>query len=319
VALTFYQESDSLIWKLIQQECPNYFTRSGQPNQEATNLFSLFKEDLLGLIDDYAELPLVDEFINSETGEVFEQETWDGETPIIYVEIDLLEKALTIRASLRLIAAKILDRLGFSEHIYGGERLTDTETDELLRIVYTSNWPEDRLELVQKIIFFVDAKNAVPFEEREKLQLTHASERSKELIAKIKSGEIQQINRRTDPAEETTMDPEAAVIKSIQDNEYKRDLFMMLTNAEQIGDTKTAELLLPVFETADYVVTEAVFQSIVNHIRQAGGKQLSVTTVEGGCQHPVPRYWNSEIGAHSELCRRPVPCEIHSKERIVLL
>jgi hypothetical protein len=279
---TFYQESDTVIWNLIKQECPNYFTKTGTPNREATMLYSLFKEDLIGLVDDYAEVPLVDEFINSESGDVYDLGTWDGETPIVYVEIDLLEKALTLRGSLRITAARVLDRLGFSGHIAGGERLTDAETDELLRLVYTSNWPEDRIELVQKIIFFVQEKNSAPFAEREARQLATASQLSKEFIAKIKSGEIKQINRKTDAATEQAMDPNAAIIKSIQDNPYKRDLFMMLTDAEQMGKAEIVELLLPVFETADYAVTEATFQAFINQVRQLqGGKHLNITTVEG--------------------------------------
>jgi len=312
---TFWQESDAVLWGTIKKECTNYFTREGKPNREATTLYNLIKEDLIGLVTDYAEVPLVDEFINSESGDVFEPETWDGETPIVYVEVDLLEKALTVRGSLRVIAAKVLDRLGFSDHIKSGERLTDAETDELLRIVYTSKWPDCRAELVQEIIFFVVAKNSVPFAERQAQQLADAAQVSKEFVAKIKSGEIKQINRHTDAPSETSTDPNAAVIKSIQDNPFKRDLFMMLTDAEQVGNTKVVAVLQPVFETADYVVTEQTFQALVNEIRaMQGGKTPFATTVaEGECEHVVPRYWNPEIGTYSELCRKHLPCPDHAE------
>jgi len=241
---TFVQESDETVWKLVRQECPNFFTREGKPNREASKLFNILKEDLVGLIDDYAEIPLADEWINSESNEVFEQDSWDNETPVIYLEVDQLEKALTVRGSLRVTAARILDRLGFSKHISGGERLTSAETDELLRMVYTSNWPDDRMELSLRIIQFVTAKNAVPFEEREKQQLMTASERSKEIIEKIKSGEIKQITRETDAGDATDdhtgLDAEAIesaqIIKDIQDNPYKRDLFFMLTDAEKLAE-----------------------------------------------------------------------------------
>jgi hypothetical protein len=340
---TFYQESDAIIWGFIKRECPNYFTREGAPNREATNLYNLIKEDLLGLIDDYAEVPFVDEFINSESGDVFEPSTWDGETPVIYVEIDLLEKALTVRGSLRVTAARILDRLGFSEHISGGERLTSAETDELLRIVYTSKWPDDRLALVTQIMFFIQTKNAIPFEQREREQLALASERSHEFIAKIKSGDVKQINRETDAPKEVSMDPEAAVIKSIQDNPYKRDLFMMLTDAENSAamiirhrenaivtaeergeqvdpailepsvEEKIATLLLPVFENADYFIDEQVFRNFVTKVRDIRqGKSYHPTqTVAGQCEAEVEPYWNSEVGAMSKICRKPLPCPIH--------
>jgi len=311
---TFHQEPGSVIWKAIHEFCPNWFTQEGKPNREATTLYDLLREDLVGLIDDYAQVPLVDEFVNSETGEVYEEDKWDGETPVIYVEVDLLEKALTLRGSLRVVAAKVLDRLGFSKYISGGERLTDAETDDLLRIVYTSNWPDDRLELVQRIVTFVTAKNAVPFAERQARQLALASGLSKELIAKIRSGEVQQINRRTDPADDSKMDPEAAIVKSIQDNPFKRDLFMIYTDAERAGDRRAVEILKPVFETADYVVTEQVFQSLVGMVRPMEVSQpLDVITVEGECQARVPRHWDADIGAFTELCRKPRPCLIHSE------
>jgi hypothetical protein len=320
---TFYQESDAIVWKLVQQECPNYFTRDGKPNREAKKLFSLLKEDLVGLIDDYAEVPLVDEFVNSESGDVFEEGSWDGETPIIYVEVDLLEKALTVRGSLRVTAARVLDRLGFSKHISGGERLTSSETDELLKMVYTSKWPDGRIELAQQIIFFVTAKNSIPFEEREKQQLTLASEKSKEVIEKIKSGETKQINRTTDPAEHTSdagLDTEAiesaTIIKEIQENPYKRDLFMMLTNAEQVGNTRVAQLLLPYFEHADIPMDETTFTNIVREVRvlqQQPEAHRSVTMMEqGSCSQEVEPYWNEEIGGYSKLCRKPLPCSVHS-------
>ncbi len=309
---TFYQEPGSVIWKAIHQECPNWFTKEGKPNREAATLYDLLREDLVGLIDDYAEVPLMDEFINSETGEVYEEDKWDGETPVIYVEVDLLEKALTVRGNLRIIAAKVLDRLGFSKYVSGGERLTDIETDELLRIVYTSNWPDDRLELVQKIVTFVIAKNAAPFAERQAKQLALASGQSKELIAKIKSGEIKQFNRHTDPADETSMDPQAAITKSIQDNPFKRDLFMIYTDAERGGDQATIDLLKPVFEDANYVVSEQVFQSLIGQIRYSE-PPLAVITAEGECHARVPRYWNADIGAFTELCRKPRPCPEHSE------
>ncbi len=346
---TFYHESDDTVWKLVQQECPNYFTREGKPNREATKLFNLLKEDLVGLVDDYAEVPLADEWINSESGDVFEQESWDGETPVIYLEIDQLEKALTVRGSLRVTAARILDRLGFSKHISGGERLTSAETDELLRIVYTSNWPDDRIELGLKIIQFVTSKNSIPFEERERLQLMTASERSKEIIEKIKSGEIKQITRETDKGDGEThegLDAEAIesaqIIKDIQDNPYKRDLFMMLADAENSASLaqrtrlntletaamrgeqadpsvlefteseKIVALLTPVFERGDYVVDEEVFTGLVRQVRAIqGGKRRATTTTEGGCEAEVPAYWNEEIHAYSKMCRKPRPCPVH--------
>ena len=364
VPKTFAQESDATIWSLVQLECPNYFTREGKPNREATKLFNLLKEDVVGLIDDYAEVPLADEWINSESSEVFDQEAWDGETPVIYLEVDQLEKALTVRGSLRVTAARILDRLGFSKHIAGGERLTSAECDELLKLVYTSNWPDDRIQLAQKIIFFVTAKNSTPFEEREHQQLMLASERSKEVIEKIKSGEIKQLTRETDAGDPTDdhtgLDAEAIesaqIIKDIQENPYKRDLFFMLTDAEKLAElhVRTREnaietarlsalehgvnayaedwkpeidsavlepteaeqivtLLAPVFERGDYAVDETTFMNLVRQVRALqGGKKRDTQVHQGLCEVGVEKYYNEEIGRYSQLCRKPLPCPVHT-------
>lgn len=357
VPKTFHQENDATIWSLVQQECPNYFYKNGKPNRDATKLFNLLKEDLVGLIDDYAEVPLANEWINSESHDVYEEEKWDGETPVIFLEVDQLEKALTVRGNLRVTAARVLDRLGFSKHIAGGERLTSAETDELLKIVYNSNWPDDRLELAKEIMFFVQAKNSTPFEEREHEQLMTASERSKEVIAKIKSGELKQISHETDAGEaesNTGLDAEAIesaqIIKDIQENPYKRDLFMMLADAEgaaalaiqrrenAIETAKAAEtedykpvvdpeiletspgekivaLLSPIFQRAYYVVDEPIFLKFVREVRAIqGGKRRDTVVEQGSCESKVPKYWNADIGAFSELCRQPLPCPIHLQE-----
>jgi hypothetical protein len=357
VPKTFHQEDDATIWNLVQQECPNYFYKNGKPNRDATRLFNLLKEDLVGLIDDYAEVPLANEWINSESHDVYEEDKWDGETPVIFLEVDQLEKALTVRGNLRVTAARVLDRLGFSKHIAGGERLTSAETDELLHIVYTSNWPDDRLELAVKIMSFVQAKNAIPFEAREREQLMTASERSKEVIAKIKSGELKQITKQTDAGEAEShvgLDAEAIesaqIIKEIQENPFKTDLFTMLVNAEasvaaensrfmkEVYDREPAlseeeleviehtrelvpadhivALLTPIFQQAGYVVDQQIFTDFVHQVRaiQGGGPRLATTVEQGGCEQKVPKYWNADIGAFSEMCRQPLPCPIHLQE-----
>lgn len=317
---TFYQESDDTVWRLIRQECPNYFTRDGKPNRDAQNLFNLFKVDLLGLVDDYAEIPLADEMVHVESGEVFEPDSWDGETPVIHLEVDCLEKALNVRGNLRVTAARILERLGFAKQIKEGEQLTDAEMDELLRIVYTSTWPDDRIELARDIMLFITAKESKPFAERQADQLRLALDDSKSYCEKIRSGEIQQINRYTEPGDKegvAGLDAEAIAeadrIRAIQDNPFKSDLFMILVNAEKAGNSRIAEILIPIFEDANYVVDERIFQAISNQIRivNEGQPLRDTVTVEGHCDREVTPYWNEEIGATSKLCRKPLPCPDH--------
>lgn len=270
---TFYQESDAVIWRLVKQECPNYFTLSGKPNREATQLYNLLKEDLLGLVDDYAEIPAVDEMVNMESGEVWEQDKWDNETPIVNLEIDQLEKALHVRAELRLTAWAILERLGFADKLKDETRLTDAESDELLRIIYTSNWPDGRTELAIKIMLFIERANQYSFEERQKEQLALASEDSKGMINQIKTGERVVLNRFSDPGESLeSLDPEAAITLSIQTNPYKRDLFMLYSWAETQAPfdkdcKKVVELLEPVFQSTSFDMTEDVFKDYLRQVR----------------------------------------------------
>jgi hypothetical protein len=287
---TLYQESDATLWRLIRQECPNYFTREGKPNREATTLYNLFREDLVGLVEDYAELPQVDEMVNVESGEVYVPELWDGETPIVNLEIDLLEKALTARAHLRLTAYNILERLGFMHKINEEQRLTDWERDELLRIVYTSRWPEERTDLALRLMTFIQKANRTPYEEREKEQLALISEASKLMVQEIKDGTRKVLNQNTDPGQSMeSIDPEAAIILSIQTNPYKADLFAIYAQAESrlIASNdgvceKIVDLLRPVFESTSFDISEDVFQRYIRQIRiLMGDCESGTTTIEG--------------------------------------
>jgi hypothetical protein len=287
---TFCQESDTTVWRLIRQECPNYFTREGRSNREATTLYNLFKEDLIGLIDDYAELPQVNEMVNSDSGEVYNAEQWDGETPIVNLEIDQLEKALNVRAHLRLTAWRILERLGFADKITAEQRLTDWERDALLFLIYSSHWPEDRTTLALEIQTFINNANSTPYREREVAQLNIASKASKNMIQEIKDGKRKVINQANDPGDTAeSMDPEAAIILSIQSNPYKTDLFSIFVQAEEraltFGDkvcAKIVTLLQPVFESTNFDVNEEVFQRYIRQVRSIiDGQEHTLTTIEG--------------------------------------
>ena len=232
------------------------------------------------------------------------------EQPIIALEVDLLEKALTVRASLRVMAAQILERMGFASKINEAAQLTDSEIDHLLSIVYTSDWPENRLAMVKNIIEFITNVNACPYEDRLQAQIYSAKIASKDTIGKIKSGEIQQINRFTDPADDQSLDPDAAAYRSIQENPYKRDLLDAYVRAERTGQTAVVEIIKPVFDSPAFVLDEDTFKTLVRQIR-AVYVAHETSVVAGECDAEVESYWNDEIKNTTKLCRRPTPCPVH--------
>ena len=142
---TLKDQPDETLWALIKQECPNYFSKEGKPNSIANRLFDLFRADLVGLIADYAVNPISDVEVELDSGDVFNQpiggDKWSGDklVPRVFLEVDILEKALTQRAVLRATAAKILRQIKFQKTLktMGDIKLTDIERDQLLRLVYT--------------------------------------------------------------------------------------------------------------------------------------------------------------------------------------
>jgi len=68
------------------------------------------------------------------------------------MEVENLERALTYRAELRVTAYQILNQLGIASQT--GE-LTDFERDTLLKIVYTSNFIDDKPGAVTKILGYL--------------------------------------------------------------------------------------------------------------------------------------------------------------------
>jgi len=232
------------VWALVKQECPNYFTREGKPNYIATRLFDLMKSDLLGMIDDYAETPLVDEWTLLDTGDIIEQNNNPDlldVPPQVFMEVDLLEKALTYRATLRATAAKILKQLGFDGYLdrlaekYPSHEplLTDGEMDTLLRMIYQSNWPSDKPLLVANLSNYVSQVLRDPYDVRLADQVSRASEQSKQVISDLKTGKAECINRYTDPGVEVPQDEHANLVEAIIKNPLKQGLFLIYAEAEK--------------------------------------------------------------------------------------
>lgn len=253
----FYAETDEVLWKYIHQECPNYFdNRDGLPNQRAKRLHDLFRADLLGLIEDYAEIALLQDWIKLSGGEKAEQADFLNveEEPIVWAEVDYLERALSMRASLRVSAVKVLQRSGLLKLLETNYDLTDAEIDEILKLVYQT--PYEKLhEIPAKVIAFANTR--VKEEPNTTKRMMHQcrcmSDDSKKLVAQIKTGDIKPLNV-TDEEEVRELSPEEKQIIAIQQNPYRLELFLMFAEAEKTGDIKTQDLIRPIIENTELEV-----------------------------------------------------------------
>ena len=280
---------EEMLWNLIKGECPNYFNKEGKPNGIATRLHDLFQADLLGLIADYAVTPLSDAFIELDTGDVIGQQVYAdqyGFVPNVFLEVDILEKALTQRAVLRATAAKILRQMGFhktiKEELGGDVRLTDIERDQLLRLIYTpkpiagitfdpgSNWfgylQAVRTEVTQ---FVKDIRaQGKSFEQREDEQLDIASLKAGRTFAALETGKLKPINQYTEPEVDVPLDQHAQILEKILKDPIRQELFLMWVDAERRGNDdnpsewdrlnmrKLHSILTPIFTDADFPLDE---------------------------------------------------------------
>ena len=307
--------NDETLWNLIKGECPNYFNKEGKPNAVATRLFDLFRCDLLGLIADYAITPISDVYIELDTGDIMGQQAYaaeNGRTPHVFLEVDILERALTQRAVLRATAAKILRQMGFQtvikETLGGDIRLTDIERDMLLRLIYepkevagitydpgTSWFGFLKVVKEQVTAFLKDIKNeGRTFEERQQEQLSRASSAAHVTFAKLETGEQPIINQFTEPEVDVPLDQHAQIMQEILKNPLKQELFMMWVEAEKrSGDDnpdytdrlnmrKMHSILTPVFTDPDFVVDEAAYGEYMAQADNLGLFLISgITELEG--------------------------------------
>ena len=291
--------SDDFLWAFIRRECPNYFSQGGSPNPLARRLFDLFRADLLGLIADYTPTPLVDAFIELETGDITTGVTED-EKPKVFLEADILEKALTYRATMRATAAKILKQVGIVAQLRSlpDPRLTDFERDHMLRMVYQSDWPDEKVPLVMNLMTYLSGVTRRPYEDRLREQLARASEDALEDCRDLQSGKLEPINQETEPAVETDLDPHAAVLESILRNPIKAELFLIWVGAEERGENgKTEEeklnmrrlnsILTPMFTDPEFELDEKKYWEYMDQANRLGyyGKptvQVVKETVLGG-------------------------------------
>jgi len=286
------------VWDLIRQECPNRaFDQGGYPNAYGNLMFALIRADLVGLVHDYAETPLIDSYVYLRDNGVVESveavatvDPHGQDAPRVLQEIDILEQALTHRATMRVTAYKLLKKIGFEHaigNLYGAVDLTDTERDELLRIVYMSDYPapdpditlpfrthEWETRIKQELLDYVASVVGRPIEEREAEQKAALSANSQNTVDGLVSGRVQPINSYTEPTAEIPQGEGedevmkyAAMMQAIMANEFKQELYLVLVEAEKQNDTAVIDLLTPVFHTPDYPLDERAFYNMLESIR----------------------------------------------------
>jgi hypothetical protein len=302
---TFFQAPDEDVWALIKQECPNRaFNQDGTPNAYGKLIYSLIRADLIGLVHDYAETPLIDSYVYlrdngivTATESVAFIDPHGQEAPRVLQEIDILEQALTHRATMRVTAYKLLKKIGFEKklaELTGDEfQLTDVERDELLRIVYESDYPEAhpqitfraRLhewekEIEKKLLEFAAdcLRNSYEFRQQDQLGLEQL--KAQRTIEGLLRGVIQPINHYTEPTSEIPADEGesdvmryATMLEAIMKNEFKQELYLVLVEAEKQNDTAVIDILTPIFHTPDYPLDEQEFYRVLERIR-IGSKSL---------------------------------------------
>ena len=296
-------------WALIKQECPNYFSADGKPNMVAQRLFDLFQADLLGLISAYSITPVSNVYIELDTGDVFNWNEEAAVTPHVFLEVDILEKALTHRAILRATAAKILRQLNFSkiirEELGSDIRLTDEEKDQLLQLVYgpqevagvvftpESNW-YGFLDLVKNSVykFLKNIKERGSFEERLNQQLARASNYAVQVHHKLATGQTDVIDQYSEPQVDVDLDPHAVIMQSVLKNPLKQELFMMWVNAETRASMENPDetdrmnmhrlnsILSPIFTDPEFLVGEYEFEEYMGNAQSLGYWSSKTTEVE---------------------------------------
>jgi hypothetical protein len=315
----FHKAPEEDIWALIKQECPNRsYTQGGNKTAYGKLMYNLIRADLVGLIADYAETPLIDSYVYlRDHGVVTGTETVASidphgqDAPRVLQEVDILEQALTHRATLRVTAYKILKRIGFEQklaQIAGPNfELTDMERDELLRMVYESNYPEpdpnfageavvsislewrpfnERLHeweqaLEQRLLNYVRENClGLDYPLRESAQLVIEQQEAQLIVGGLLNGSVQPINEYSEPTAEIPSDQSetevmkyAAMMEAIMSNEFKQELYLLFVEAEKAGETAIMDVLTPVFLTPEYPLGEQEFYQILERIR-IGSKSL---------------------------------------------
>lgn len=307
---TFKYASDEKVWALIKLECPNRaVTQGGEYTAYGKLLYALIRADLIGLIHDYCETPLIDSYVYlvdhgvvTATESVNTIDPHGQEAPRVLQEIDILEQALTHRATLRVTAYKLLKKMGFERKLaeVGVFELTDLERDYLLEIIYTSEYPEGdisdplfRIKLLdwekrieQELLDYVTNNCGGDVLVREQWQLVNEQMEATATVDGLKNGTVLCINHYTEPTIEVPEDQSetevvkySAMMEAILSNEFKQELYLLMVQAEQKGDTAVVDILSPVFLTPAYPLDEQGFYQILEKVR-IGSRSLRAERME---------------------------------------
>ena len=250
-------EDITQIWALIAQECPNYQRRNGTWNDEAQQLAKLLEDDLIGLIDDYAELAYSRDWVRMDTLEVVHkhEEIWNADSgtmvPVVAVEVDTIHKALVMRSMVRTTALRCMRNFpGIKAEEFEAVRLTDEESDAICRLLFKADY-EKMYTVLPDIMNIVNRAKSVPYEEREGQELSGFRDEARVFIGKLKTGEIEPIVTPIEQNPEATASP-SQMIDTLSRDPYAKGVFMVLQDMGERGDEEAAELVKALVDSPSY-------------------------------------------------------------------
>jgi hypothetical protein len=271
----FHTADEDLIWEFLKhrENVPNYFDQKGKPNQLAKVLHACIRHDLVGLVYDFTQIANVQEWTLLETGDVVtESQMEDTEVARVWLEVDLLEKALSYRATLQVTAAKILDTqmirrfLKMTNMEPENIRITDVERAGLLEVVYKSDYPDKIHDLFLAINAYLADKLRRPYEERQAEQLGYLQSESQKRVEGLRNGSIQPVTRYTEPEIAVPEDDETRLTRDILDNPLRQELFLLYTRCEKFDMLDAMAILRPAATDPDFKVTEESFAEVMNAV-----------------------------------------------------
>jgi hypothetical protein len=146
--------------------------------------------------------------------------------------------------------------------------ITESERDDLLVLIYKSDWPEDKLELAVEVNNFLVNCSASTFEKRQNQQLNVLKIESSNHCKDLKAGRVQPITRYTDPEVEIELTAEQVLINEILHNPLKQSLYLLYTDAEREGWQPIVDRLKPIFAEPDYPMDMDEFTKIIHECEQ---------------------------------------------------
>lgn len=200
---------DLELWWLIYNQCPNYFYRNTNtdstdgpewyPNKEAQTLFNILKEDLLGLVMDYAFLSNCDNWVSLDDGEtpVSDKDIIDENGEVtrinrVFAEIEWLDRALDYRASLRTTALKAIKQLEFEER-FDSVELTDEEADEFIKVLYRAEYFE-LYKVIPELSTILNRAATIPYNQRVEEMIARKKNESADFADRLVAGQATKID-----------------------------------------------------------------------------------------------------------------------------